>query len=169
MSEPFLSEIRMFGFDFAPRGWAKCDGQLLPINQYQSLYSLLGTMYGGDGRTSFGLPDLRGRVPLHKGPTNSTQGAKGGAESVALTTQQMPEHRHGVKCTSDDATGSSPDGTLFARATTNLYHGFDAANNTTINPGTLAEAGESQPHNNLQPYLVINFCIAISGLFPARN
>ena len=167
MSEPFLGEIRLFAFNFAPAGWAHCDGDLLPINQYQSLYSLLGTMYGGDGETTFGLPDLLGRSPMHRG--TSTQGAKSGNESVFLNQTQIPSHRHNIQATSDDATANTPNGNVFARATTPLYHDHVAGNNQTINSGTLTTYGSGQGHNNMQPSLVMNYCINLTGLFPSRN
>ncbi len=170
MAEPYLSEIRIFGFNFAPRNWAQCDGQILPINQNQSLYSLLGTTYGGDGRTSFALPDLRGRAAIHKG-TTITLGAKSGSESVVLTTDQIPSHDHTLQATNDDSTSPlPPQDNFLARATTPLYH---TATNLVALKATdvpaVGKTGGSQGHNNMQPFQALNFCIAISGLFPSRN
>jgi len=166
MSEPFLSEIRIFGFTFAPRGWALCDGQILPINQYQSLYSLLGTTYGGDGRTTFGLPDLRGRCAVHPGSNGVTLGRKAGTETVTLSSAQIPPHVHDL-ATTDQARSNSPDATALAskaRRGTNFF--------TTGSPTPLAsdlQAGGGQAHSNVQPYTTLNFCIALQGLFPSRN
>lgn len=168
MSEPFLAEIRIVGFNFAPRGWAFCDGQILPINQNQSLYSLLGTTYGGDGRTSFALPDLRGRTPVHLGE-GVTQGEKNGEETHTLSSAEMPAHSHVRQGTRDAATDSKANGGLvFARAAQASYHD---APNTAVNsrPGTVANVGGGQAHENMQPYLVVNFTIALRGLFPSRN
>jgi microcystin-dependent protein len=171
MSEPFLAEIRIFGFNFAPRGWALCDGQILPINQYQALYSLLGTTYGGDGRTSFGLPDLRGRVPLHEGQgsglSNRALGSKGGVENVVLTGAQMPNHTHTLNGTGVAATTDSPAGAVFAQTLDDRY----APATELVNAASEAilNAGGSQAHDNMQPSLVLNFCIALQGTFPSRN
>ena len=162
MTEPFIGEIACFGFDFAPRGWAKCDGQLLPIAQYTALFSLIGTRYGGDGRTTFGLPDLRGRVSLHQGHgpglSDHMVGAKGGDESVALTPAQLPVHSHTV------ATGRLE-----------LLHSKKDAGGipTYIQDTSAAEAssnvGSNSPHPNMPPYLVMNWCIALEGVFPSRS
>lgn len=165
MSEPFLAEIRIVGFDFAPRGWAFCDGQILPINQNQSLYSLLGTTYGGDGRTSFALPDLRGRAPIHVGPGH-TLGNKGGEETHTLSSAEMPAHDHVAFASGNDGSGRDPSGQLLGNAL-NLYAA--PANLTGIRTGTITHTGGSQPHENEQPSLVLNFCIALQGLFPSRN
>lgn len=166
MSEPFLAEIRIFGFTFAPRGWALCDGQILPINQYQSLYSLLGTTYGGDGRTTFGLPDLRGRVPLHEGSGYSL-GMRSGAENVALSAAQIPGHTHQLNATGDAATTDSPAEAVFAQTLDDRY--APAADLVNTASSAVLNAGGSQAHTNMQPSLVLNFCIALQGLFPSRN
>mgnify|MGYP005989500889 CR=1 FL=1 len=169
MSEPFLAEVRIMGFNFAPRGWAFCDGQILPINQNQSLYSLLGTTYGGDGRTSFALPDLRGRVPIHTSTTRSL-GQKAGEETHTLAESEMPQHTHKLQGSSDVAVNVAPDsGQVFARAATPVYH--QTANATTVDAvaGSVTNSGASQAHENMQPYLAVNFCIALQGLFPSRN
>ncbi|MGD2111335.1 MAG: tail fiber protein [Phycisphaerae bacterium] len=165
MSEPFLSEIRIFGFNFAPRGWAKCDGQILPIAQNQSLYSLLGTTYGGDGRTSFALPDLRGRVPLHTG-NGINLGAKLGEETHQLTTSEMPDHAHVCEVSTTDANAPQANNGVLGKAN-NLYR--QPTNLTPLSSQTLANTGGSQGHQNMQPFIVLNFCIALTGLFPSRN
>jgi microcystin-dependent protein len=166
MSEPFLAEIRIVGFNFAPRGWAFCDGQLLPINQNQSLYSLLGTTYGGDGRTSFALPDLRGRTPIHFGEGDQL-GARGGQESVALSAAEMPQHDHRLMGTADSA--STPDGLhdVLGKSSTQLYS--TPQDLQALAAGAVATAGGNQAHENMQPFTVLNFCIALQGLFPSRN
>jgi microcystin-dependent protein len=168
MSEPFLAEIKIVGFNFAPLGWAFCDGQILPINQNQSLYSLLGTTYGGDGRTSFALPELRGRTPVHPGADGVTLGQKAGEENHLLTIAEMPAHTHTARASS--TTGNNPNpggGVLAATAPAEVYHGDE--NRVAMRSGTVADAGGSQGHDNMQPYLTLNFCIALQGLFPSRN
>lgn len=165
MAEPFLGEIRMVGFNFPPRGYALCDGQLLPIAQNQSLFSLLGTIYGGDGRASFALPELRGRVPLHFSSA-FPQGARTGEEFVTLTTQEIPLHTHQLRAANQPGDTPIPDNNLLADA---------LAYQTTLNPltgtrsGTIGTTGSSQGHANMQPYQVINFMIALQGIFPSRN
>lgn len=171
MSEPFLAEIRIFGFTFPPRGWAMCDGQLLPINQYQSLYSLLGTTYGGDGRTSFGLPDLRGRAPIHEGQgaglSNRQLGVRSGVENAVLTAAQMPSHGHVLKGTSDPASSTSPGATVPATTREDVYGSAESL--VAQRSDAVQSAGSGQGHPNMQPYLVLNFCIALQGLFPSRS
>ncbi len=164
MSEPFLAEIRMMAFNFAPRGWAFCDGQILPINQNQSLFSLLGTTYGGDGRTSFALPDLRGRTPIHA-DVGFPLGQKPGEERHALQVGEMPQHTHVARASSSNADAPVPNGFVLASAN-NVYH--DATNLVAIHSGTLPNVG-GQSHENMQPYLVVAFAIALQGLFPSRN
>ena len=167
MSEPFLAEVRIFGFNFPPRGWAQCDGQILPINQNQSLFSLLGTIYGGDGRTTFALPDLRGRVPIHEGNGHSL-GQRSGEESPALTVNQIPQHTHSARGSSDAGTAPIPAGNVLASsAPSEFYHG--ASNLVDLRAGTIANAGGGQGHNNMQPFTAVNFCIALQGQFPPRN
>jgi microcystin-dependent protein len=165
MSEPFLGQITIFGFNFAPKGWAFCDGQILPINQNQSLYSLLGTTFGGDGRTTFALPDLRGRTPLHIGDGH-TRGQKSGEETVTLTEAEIPTHTHVAKASNDDANSLQPTDNLLARAL-NLY--VPAANTVELRSGTVTNDGGGQAHDNMQPYLTLSFCIALQGIFPSRN
>ena len=167
MSEPFLAEVRIVGFNFAPRGWAFCDGQLLPINQNQSLYSLLGTNYGGDGRTSFALPDLRSRTPIHVSDAHPLA-QKGGAETVTLTTAQIGAHTHTAKANSTAGDQIQPTGHVLANAA-DIYRNPEAANTTALRSGTVTNAGGGQAHNNMQPYLTLNFVIALKGLFPSRN
>jgi microcystin-dependent protein len=166
-----MAEIRMFGFTFAPRGWAACDGQLLPINQYQSLFSLLGTTYGGDGRTTFGLPELRGRSPMHEGP-GFALGQKGGEENHILNAQEMPTHKHQLVGTDGSASTGTPTNNYMAKtpaAVGPIYTDAAASLNANFNSAAIGNKGSSQGHNNMQPYLVIEFCIALQGLFPSRN
>lgn len=175
MSEPFLAEIRIVGFNFAPRGWAFCDGQILPISQNQSLYSLLGTTYGGDGRTSFALPDLRGRVPIHVGSSNGSihlEGSKGGEETHTLSAAEMPQHNHEAFATNEPADLSVPDSNLLAQTPTSvgpIYSDAGAQLNVDLASSAVLNVGGGQAHENMQPYLAINFCIALQGLFPSRN
>ncbi len=168
MSEPFLAEVRIVGFNFAPRGWAFCDGQILPINQNQSLYSLLGTTYGGDGRTSFALPDMRGRTPMHVG-NGHTEGQKSGEETHSLAANEIPQHKHVVNATTANANNVDPTGLAMARANERTYAPFDAAQVTPMSSSFLANVGGGQAHENMQPWLAVNFCIALQGLFPSRN
>ncbi len=170
MSEPFLAEIRIVGFNFAPRGWAFCDGQILPINQNQSLYSLLGTNYGGDGRTSFALPDLRSRTPIHRSDAHRLA-QKSGAETVTLTTAEIAAHTHAAKASSSIGNDATPtDDVLAAVADPELvYRDQEAATTTSLRSGTVTHAGGGQAHDNMQPYLTLGFCIALQGLFPSRN
>jgi microcystin-dependent protein len=171
MSEPFLAEIRIVGFNFPPRGWAFCDGQILPINQNQALFSLLGTTYGGDGRTTFALPDLRGRTPIHVGSSHP-QGSEGGEEGHALTAGEMPQHGHALRASASDGNVPVPSasgvGHVLARST-NVHYGPADASPVSLGTGSLAGVGANVPHENRQPYLALNFCIALQGLFPSRN
>ncbi len=166
MSEPFLAEIRIVGFNFAPRGWAFCDGQILPINQNQSLYSLLGTNYGGDGRTSFALPDLRSRTPIHRSDGHPLA-QKGGAETVTLTAAEIAAHSHSVKASTAPANQAVATGRILGSAS--IYRNPEAATTTALRSGTITNAGGGQAHNNMQPYLTLAFVIALRGLFPSRN
>jgi len=166
VAEPFLSEIRLMSFDFPPKGWALCDGQLLPINQNQALFSLLGTAYGGDGRVTFALPDLRGRVPVKEG-SEMIRGQKLGAPSVTLTQDQLPKHTHMVQASSNAAgTQSDPSGALLAPV--NGGYGAPAAL-TPLEASSVTSVGGGQPHDNMQPYLTLSFCIALTGIFPSPN
>jgi microcystin-dependent protein len=170
MAEPFLSDIRIFSFNFPPKGWAFCNGQLMPINQNQPLFSLLGTTYGGDGRVNFALPNLRGCVPIHTG-NGHTLGEKAGSEAVTVTLQQMPQHNHTVSAFDGavDNNATSPAGAFYAKTADNslLYSSGNA--NSAMNPGVISNTGGSQAHTNQQPYLVLNFCIALQGIFPSQN
>jgi microcystin-dependent protein len=165
MSEPFLGEIRLMAFAQAPKSWAQCNGQFLPINQNQALFSLLGTMYGGNGQTTFALPDLRGRCAMHFG-AGFTQGQVGGEEAHTLSINEMPAHTHFFSASTLDA-----DQPI---ATNNMLGAFNngytaAASLTTISPSTIANVGGSQAHENMSPYLTVSFCIALIGIFPSRN
>jgi microcystin-dependent protein len=163
MATPFLSEIKMVSFGFAPKGWALCNGQLLPINQNQALFSLMGTTYGGDGRVNFALPNLQARVPAHQGP-EIVMGQVGGAPAVTLNINQV-NHGHLVAAT-NTPTANTAAGNFPAPAASNIYgSGVD----TSMNAGTIGQAGGSQPHDNMQPYLVVNFIIALQGIFPSQN
>lgn len=172
MSEPFLAEVRMVGFNFAPRGWAFCDGQILPINQNQSLYSLLGTTYGGDGRTSFALPDLRGRTPIHVGEGHR-EGQKSGEETHTLSAAEMPQHDHILHATNDTATKSTANTAVLAQAPASVGNIYSDHNinrpNVSLNAASVTNVGGGQAHENMQPYIAVNFCIALLGLFPSRN
>lgn len=166
MSEPFVGEIQMVGFNFAPRGWAICDGQILPIAQNQSLYSLLGTTYGGDGRTSFALPDLRSRAPLHKGGQHPL-GQRGGQEDVALSATELPAHTHSARAQDLAADSSDASGNMLAEVGVDIYH--TPTNVAAMHSATLQPSGGDQVHDNMQPYQTLNFIIALQGLFPSRN
>lgn len=172
MSEPFIGEIRMFASNFAPRGWAFCDGQLLQVSQHDALFSLLGTIYGGDGRTTFGLPDLRGRVPLHQGtgPGLSQRriGSRAGAESTTLTLNQIPSHSHSANC----ATGGndiSPVGKYWSTDPGGNSAGYNSAGGATMASTAIANTGGSRSHENRQPTLAIGFIISLFGIYPSRT
>jgi microcystin-dependent protein len=166
MAEPFLSEIRMYSFAFAPKGWAQCNGQFLPINQNQALFSLLGTTYGGDGRTNFALPDFRGRVPIHEG-AGFTLGQKAGEQTHTLSLAEMPTHNHLVTVNSGNADQAIPAARFFGASPNTPYHA--ATGNLTSLPTAINPVGGSQAHENMQPYLTISFCIALQGIFPSPN
>jgi microcystin-dependent protein len=174
MAEPFIGQIIMAGFNFAPRGYATCDGQLLSIAQNTALFSLLGTTFGGDGRVTFGLPDLRGRVPVHQGQgpglTNRTMGEVSGSETVTLISSQMPMHNHLLSVTNVAGALGTPNGNFIAASSDSAVAMYrPTSDGSTLNPQSIGLAGGNQPHNNMQPYLVINFCIAMEGIFPSRN
>lgn len=169
MATPFIGEIRPFGFSFPPKGWAACNGQLLAINQNQALFSILGTQYGGNGQTTFALPDLRGRMPVHTG-NSIVIGEAGGAEAVTLGTSQMPGHGHSVMASANVENATSPSGNVLGAKSRLGPPAYAAANNLTpLAPGAVSLAGQSQAHDNTQPSLVLNFCIALFGVFPSRN
>lgn len=165
MSEPYLGEIRRVAFDFAPRGWALCNGQMLAINQNQALFALLGTVYGGNGVTTFALPDLRGRAPIQPGQ-GIMQGMAAGAASVTLQAAHLPAHTHAVAAASDAADQTSPQDAYWA-ATAQPGYGGQATG--TMSPAALSAAGGSQPHDNMSPYLAVNHIIALTGIFPSRD
>ncbi len=171
MSEPFLGQICMFAGNFAPRGWAFCDGQLLSVTQNSALFSLLGTIYGGDGRTTFGLPDMRGRLPMNFGTgpglTPRNIAAKGGTEKVTLIANQMPPHKHSQQGSTDQALTDAPAGKVTADAEVTIY--ADDPPTDAMSTEAIADAGGDQPHDNLMPFLVVNFIIALTGIFPSRN
>jgi microcystin-dependent protein len=166
MSEPFLSEIKIMSFNFPPKGWALCNGQLLPINQNQALFSLLGTTYGGDGRQTFALPNLRGQVPMHMGSSH-TLGERGGAAAVTVNIQQLPTHTHPVMASATAANTDDASAGVLAQAGQNMYGPY--ASPVSMAANSVSNAGGSQPHNNMAPYLVLNFCIALIGIFPSQN
>jgi microcystin-dependent protein len=168
MAEPFLSEIRLMSFNFAPKGWALCNGQFLPINQNQALFSLLGTTFGGNGQTTFGLPDLRGRVPIHVG-SGHTLGEKGGESSHTLTISELPTHTHVANATQTVGTDNGPTSSLMLATSTPQSIYGPATNFTPMAPATVTSIGGSQPHLNQQPFLVINFSIALQGIFPSPS
>jgi microcystin-dependent protein len=165
MAQPFLSEIRVVSFNFAPRGWALCNGQLLPINQNQALFSLIGTFYGGDGRVTFQLPNLQASMPIGMG-NGFNLGGLGGEVNHTLLLTEIPSHTHPAQGVSTSATSASAAGNTWASSTKNPY---SASPNTNLNPLTLSSVGGNQPHNNMPPYLTLNFIIALQGIFPSRN
>ena len=167
MGTPFMSEIKIISWNFPPQGWAFCNGQFLPINQNQALFSLLGTMYGGNGQTTFALPDFRGRVPIHIG-SGFTQGQAGGQEFHTVTQSEMPSHNHFAQVQPANGDTANPAGNFLAGVITFLYRN-DVSALTTLEPGTISNVGGSQPHENRQPFLVLNFIIALQGVFPSRN
>jgi len=170
MSEPFLSEIKIVSFNFPPKGWALCNGQLLPINQNQALFALLGTVYGGNGQTNFALPNLRGRVPISFG-SGHTLGEAAGSTSVTVNIQQLPTHLHVLNASNLTGNKVNPNfggtGFVLAQEPSNPYG--PAQGLTTLNAGSISNVGGSQPHNNMMPYLVLNFIIALQGIFPSQN
>jgi microcystin-dependent protein len=181
MATPFLGQITVFPYNFAPYGWADCAGQILPISQYAALFSLLGTQYGGNGTSTFGLPDLQGRIPLGQGQSpggsDYLMGELGGSENVTVLQQQMPQHNHSLNATTLDGSGNNPSGTILSKPLAGGGRGggdkgfiYNASPvDTTLSPASLATAGGSVPHNNIQPSLVLRYCIAMQGVFPARS
>jgi len=167
MAEPFIAEIRPMAFNYAPKGWAACDGQVLPIAQNQALFSLLGTTYGGDGRTNFALPDMRGRVPIHPDAGQFQAGNAGGSEQVQLSQDNLGAHNHQLEASTDAAGSNNPEQAVLAETADNTYAA--AGSLTSLNSSTLSETGGSQAHDNQQPFLTINYCIALTGIYPSRN
>ena len=169
MAEPFLSEIRIMSFVFAPKGWALCNGQLLPINQNQALFSLLGTTFGGDGRVNFALPDLRGRTPIHVG-SGHTLGERGGEQAHTLSIAELPTHTHVLQA-NGTTTGSTntPSNTTVPAASVGAAVSSSASNLIAMSPAAIANVGGSQAHLNMQPFLTLSFCIALQGIFPSPN
>jgi microcystin-dependent protein len=168
VAEPFLSEIRLMSFVFAPKGWAPCNGQLLPINQNQALFSLLGTTFGGDGRVNFALPDLRGRAPIHVG-SGHTLGERGGEQAHTLSIAELPQHVHSWSAKSTPAATNTPDASSLLASSTGDNAWGPATNLVAMSPATIQNTGGSQAHLNMQPFLVLSFCIALQGIFPSPN
>jgi microcystin-dependent protein len=166
MSEPFLSEIKIVSFNFPPKGWALCNGQFLPINQNQALFALLGTTYGGNGQTTFALPNLRGQVPIHMG-SGHTLGEAAGTTAVTVNIQQMPQHLHFMQASTTNGNTALANNTSILAPALNLYGPPNSL--TTLLPAAVTTVGGSQPHNNMMPYLVLNFIIALQGIFPSQN
>jgi len=174
MSEPFVAEIRIFGFNFAPRGWAMCNGQLLPISQNTALFSLLGTMYGGDGKSTFGLPNLQGSAAMHQGQgpglSDRFLGETSGEQNVTLIVSEMAAHSHPVGCDSGVASDAAPSNEIWATTGRGRPLPYSSnAPNTPMSGQALQVVGCSLPHNNMPPYLTLNFCIALQGIYPSRN
>jgi microcystin-dependent protein len=166
VGSPYLCELRLFSSDFAPKGWAQCNGQLLPINQNQPIFALLGTTYGGNGQTNFALPDLRNRIPIHQG-NGHNMGEAAGAAAVTVTLQALPTHIHVLSGSSSDGNTQAPSGNVLARTVNNIY--ADPAALTPLKAQTVSAVGGSQAHENRQPYLKLNWCICLQGLFPSPN
>jgi microcystin-dependent protein len=167
MAQPYVGEIRIFAGNFAPAGWMFCDGQLLPISEYETLFNLIGTTYGGDGQSTFALPDLRGRLPLHMG-NGFTLAETGGVETVTLTVSQVPAHNHAFLATSSLSGSTGPGGNVLAESTT-LTMFQSGAPTVALPPGTGGSTGGSQPHSNFQPYLCLDFIISLFGIFPSQT
>lgn len=168
MAEPFLSEIRMMSFNFPPKGWALANGQLLPINQNQALFALLGTTYGGNGQTTFALPDLRARTPIHFGGGH-TLGERGGEQNHTLSIAEIPQHTHVAQASGSNATTAVPSASVGLAASVNYEAYRPATSLTSLEPATVSNVGGSQAHLNMQPFLTISFCVALQGIFPSQN
>lgn len=172
MAQPYVGEIRMFAGNFAPAGWMFCEGQLLPISENEVLFQLIGTTYGGDGQSTFALPDLRGRIPIHNNSGSGTTyiiGEPGGVEEITLTTQQIPSHNHAITATTDLANSASPaEAYLSTTATGNKIYST-AAPTIVLNPSEISTVGGNQPHTNFQPYLCVDFIISLFGIFPSQT
>lgn len=168
MAEPYVGEIRIFAGNFAPAGWWICDGSIMLISEYEVLFNLIGTTYGGDGQQTFALPDLRGRAPIHQG-TGYVMGQPGGSESVTLSANQLPAHSHVPSGNSSTTNASGPSGAVWAGASSIIQYTTDASQNTPMNPGAVLAAGGSQPHENRPPFIVINYIIALNGFYPSQS
>lgn len=168
MAQPYVGEIRMFGGNFAPAGWFFCDGSLLPISQYETLFNLIGTTYGGDGQTNFAVPDLRGRVPIHQGG-GFTLAQTGGAEEITLTVSQIPSHSHAMLACQNTGTGSNPGGNVLDQMSGAILFYKEQAPNVALNSAVIGPVGGSQPHTNFQPYLCISFIISLFGIYPSQT
>lgn len=166
MAQPYVGEIRMFAGNFAPAGWMFCEGQLLPISEYETLFNLIGTTYGGDGQSTFALPDLRGRLPIHMG-NGFVLAQNGGVETVTLTPSQIASHNHALLASNDIPGSSSPNGNVFGQAATKIYRNGSAS--VALGAQAMSSTGGSQPHNNMQPYLCVSFIISLFGIFPSQN
>ncbi len=173
MADPFVAEIRIFPFNFAPNGWAFCNGQLLPLSQNTALFSLLGTIYGGNGQSNFALPNMQGNAPMHpgQGPGLSLHdlGEEGGSQTVTLLASEIPLHTHGLRAVPDPGDTNLPTGNALARSSGSAIYNVATSPLVAMNPGTLGITGGGQPHNNMQPYLTLNFCIALQGVYPPRG
>jgi microcystin-dependent protein len=168
MSQPYVGEIRMFAGNFAPAGWMFCEGQLLPISEFETIFNLIGTTYGGDGQSTFQLPDLRGRVPIHQG-NGFTLVATGGEEGVTLTVNQIPSHSHPYLAATDAGNAATPLGNFVAGAATGTVPYFNSAAKTAMGANAIGSTGGSQPHTNFQPYLCVDFIISLFGIFPSQT
>jgi len=169
MAQPYVGEIRMFAGNFAPAGWMFCEGQLLPISEYETLFNLIGTTYGGDGQSTFALPDLRGRIPLHFG-NGFTLAETGGVETITLTVNQIPSHTHPLLGSTSGAASTDPTGNVGARVTAPAVFPYGTDNPVSnLSPQSVSSVGGSQPHNNFQPYLCVNFIISLFGIFPSQT
>jgi microcystin-dependent protein len=173
MSQPFVGEIRLVGFNFAPQGWAFCNGQLLPINQFDTLFNLIGTTYGGDGQSTFALPNLQSRVIVHQGQglglSNYIIGGNGGVETITVTPSQIPNHNHAAACSSSAGSQSSPVGNLWAADAAGLTAEYSNSQNGQVNAAAIGQSGGSQPHENRMPFLAMNYIISLFGVFPSQN
>ncbi len=167
MSTPYVGEIRLFAGNFAPSGWALCAGQLLPISENDTLFALIGTSFGGDGQSTFALPDLRGRVPVHRGPVN-TLAQSGGTETVTLTGAQLPSHRHAFIASAAAGSASAPQGAVLATTVGNIYHS-QPTSLVPLGTASVTAVGGSQPHENMQPFLCMNYIISLFGIFPSQT
>jgi microcystin-dependent protein len=169
MAQPYVGEIRMFGGNFAPAGWQFCDGTLLPISEFETLFNLIGTTYGGDGQTTFAVPDLRGRLPIHQG-NSFTLAETGGAEEITLTVQQIPSHTHSFMASTQTGTSANPGGNLLDQTSGTIFMYIDGQGpDGQMAPGMISPVGGSQPHTNFQPYLCISFIISLFGIFPSQT